>query len=119
MRILLLCGLLLSALNTIHAATPTTQPAGPQSPERTAALESVLRRCQTILEKDPDHVQALQRRAEALCLLGRVAESVRDFDRVNALDKDAAPHNWQRGIALYYAGRFADGAAQFEEHRKV
>jgi lipoprotein NlpI len=30
-----------------------------------------------------------------------------------------APDHWRRGIALYYAGRFKDGVAQFDLHRKV
>jgi lipoprotein NlpI len=51
--------------------------------------------------------------------LGRIDSSLTDFDRSIALDPRSAPHNWQRGIALYYAGRYADGAAQFEQHREV
>jgi lipoprotein NlpI len=30
-----------------------------------------------------------------------------------------APELWQRGIALYYAGRYKDCRAQFESHRTV
>jgi lipoprotein NlpI len=32
---------------------------------------------------------------------------------------EAAPELWQRGIALYYAGRYQDCRAQFESHRLV
>ena len=52
-------------------------------------------------------------------LSGRVAESVAGFDRVAALAPDAAPQLWQRGIALYYAGRYDDCRRQFESHRTV
>lgn len=52
-------------------------------------------------------------------LAGRVAESVRGFDRVAALVPAAAPQLWQRGIALYYIDRYADCRAQFESHRTV
>ena len=52
-------------------------------------------------------------------LSGRVRESVAGFDRVAALAPDAAPQLWQRGIALYYAGRYQDCRAQFESHRTV
>ena len=31
----------------------------------------------------------------------------------------SAPHNWQRGIALYYAGKFTEGRKQFELHQTV
>ena len=50
---------------------------------------------------------------------GRIGESVAGFDRLVKLAPDALPQLWQRGIALYYAGRFKDCRAQFESHRTV
>ena len=50
---------------------------------------------------------------------GRIAESVAEFDTVARLAPDEAPYLWQRGIALYYAGRYRDCRAQFESHRTV
>jgi lipoprotein NlpI len=50
---------------------------------------------------------------------GRIAESAAGFDRVAALSPSDAPGLWQRGIALYYKGRYADCRAQFESHRLV
>src|SRR6187549_1565774 len=52
-------------------------------------------------------------------LAGRLTESVAGFDRVVTLAPQAAPQLWQRGIALYYAGRYQDCRAQFESHRTV
>jgi lipoprotein NlpI len=52
-------------------------------------------------------------------LAGRVKESVTGFDRVAALAPDVAPQLWQRGIALYYMGRYDDCRKQFESHRTV
>jgi len=52
-------------------------------------------------------------------LAGRIKESVTGFDRVVALVPDAAPELWQRGIALYYVGRYDDCRKQFESHRTV
>lgn len=103
----------------VAAAAPATRPTGPQSPSRLRELEATVARCDVAIKRSPDDVAALQARAEASCLLGRSKESVRDFDRVIMLRPDMAPHNWQRGIALYYAGRYSDAAAQFEQHRKV
>ncbi len=60
-----------------------------------------------------------QERAQLRFRLGRVEASVADFDRANELAPRMAPQNWQRGIALYYAGRFADGRRQFELHKTV
>lgn len=62
--------------------------------------------------------QILQQ-AESDFLAGRVEASVTAFDRVVQLRPDAAPGLWQRGIALYYVGRFDDCRRQFESHRTV
>ena len=50
---------------------------------------------------------------------GRLEESVAGFDRVAELAPDRAPYLWQRGIALYYVGRYEDCRAQCEAHRTV
>src|SRR3954465_6495626 len=50
---------------------------------------------------------------------GRIPRSVAGFDRVAKLVPEYAPQLWQRGIALYYAGRYKDCRAQFESHRTV
>lgn len=50
---------------------------------------------------------------------GRFAASVAAFDELVQLMPARAPHLWQRGIALYYAGRYADCRRQFESHRTV
>jgi lipoprotein NlpI len=50
---------------------------------------------------------------------GRIAESVAGFDRLVKLSPADAPQLWQRGIALYYAGRYRDCREQFESHRTV
>ena len=50
---------------------------------------------------------------------GRIAESVAEFDALLRIAPDMAPSLWQRGIALYYAGRYADCRRQFELHRTV
>jgi lipoprotein NlpI len=62
---------------------------------------------------------AIRRRAVADFQAGRIAESVRGFDEVVKQRPDVAPQLWQRGIALYYAGRSADCRKQFESHRTV
>jgi len=57
--------------------------------------------------------------AVSLFFEGQAAESARVFDRLVAAVPAAEPQLWQRGLALYYAGRFADGRKQFEVHRTV
>lgn len=68
------------------------------------------------LVQDP---RALLTRAVSAFEDGRIAESVSTFDAVINADPESAPYLWQRGIALYYAGRYADCRRQFESHRTV
>ena len=63
--------------------------------------------------------QAIFDRAVADFRSGRITESVAAFDTLAQLLPDRAPGLWQRGIALYYAGRYQDCRAQFESHRTV
>lgn len=65
------------------------------------------------------HPQAIVDRAEADFAAGRIAEAVAGFDRLAALDPEAAPWMWQRGIGLYYLGRFDACAAQFAAYQAV
>lgn len=58
-------------------------------------------------------------RAVAHFEAGRVVESAAEFDRIAKADPRVMPYLWQRGIALYYAGRYADCREQFERHRTV
>jgi lipoprotein NlpI len=49
----------------------------------------------------------------------RFAEAVSLFDDLIRAVPEYRPQLWQRGIALYYAGRYRDCRAQFELHRTV
>lgn len=66
--------------------------------------------------QDPD---AVFERAVADFRESRFVESAAGFDRLAKLIPDYAPALWQRGIVLYYAGRYNDCRAQFESHRTV
>jgi lipoprotein NlpI len=50
---------------------------------------------------------------------GRFVESAAAFDTLVKAVPAQAPYLWQRGIALYYAGRYDDCRRQFESHRAV
>ena len=72
--------------------------------------------CTTVSAQSP---QALLDRAVAEFEQGRFAASAATFDVLAGAMPDRAPHLWQRGIALYYASRYADCRRQFESHRTV
>jgi lipoprotein NlpI len=59
--------------------------------------------------------------AEAVGLFfdAKPVESARVFDQLVVAVPRAEPDLWQRGLALYYAERFADGQKQFELHKTV
>lgn len=81
--------------------------------------EDALRDMTAALKLDPKATELWQWRGEMNFRASHFKESVADFDRVIQLAPDRAPHHWQRGISLYYAGRFADGRKQFELHQSV
>lgn len=81
--------------------------------------EAALKLLGESLEKEPKNIGLLQLRAETLFRMGKVKESVPDFDKVVEIQPAFKAENWQRGIALYYVGRFKDGVEQFEEHHRV
>lgn len=73
-----------------------------------AAAPAAAQRPQELLDRAVAHFEA-----------GRIAESAADFDRLVQADPAGMPYLWQRGIVLYYAGRYADCRQQFERHRTV
>src|SRR5437764_13250276 len=70
-------------------------------------------------QQPADDPKAAFNKAVADFRSGRIAESAAGFDKVAKLAPGYAPQLWQRGIALYYAGRYQDCRAQFESHRTV
>jgi len=71
------------------------------------------------LQRPSDDPNQIMDRAIDDFLAGRIVESLAGFDRVVALVPSAEPRLWQRGIALYYAGRYDACRRQFELHRTV
>lgn len=66
------------------------------------------------IDANPDLAIAYYTRARERFRLGQVAASVQDFDRYVMLQPAAESRQWERGIAYYYAGKYQQGAAQFE-----
>ena len=70
---------------------------------------------------EPNAPMAYQLRGAENFRAGNIKESVTDFETFIRVDPDprSAAHHWQLGISYYYAGRYADGAKQFELHQTV
>jgi lipoprotein NlpI len=67
-----------------------------------------------LLQRKEAPAQAWYWRGRAKFCLGKVKESAIDFDQYYEKVPEIRSRQWERGIALYYAGRFQDGAKQFE-----
>lgn len=71
------------------------------------------------IEAAPEAAILYHRRGVAHFFAGDAKASVADFDKYLAAKPSEAPHHWQRGISLYYAGRYADATKQFQDHDSV
>lgn len=71
------------------------------------------------LQFDPKLAEAWQRRGEEHFKCAEIEASLRDFDQFLQLRPQARPGHWQRGISLYYAGKFKEGAEQFQAGERV
>jgi lipoprotein NlpI len=71
------------------------------------------------IQRNPKSPYLVQERGMLYFRRNDMEKALIDFDRTNEIDSRMAPQNWQRGIALYYAGRYADGRRQFELHQTV
>ena len=62
-----------------------------------------------------DPTSSLTRRGMAKFVQNDVEGSIADFDLVVQNAPRMEPYMWQRGLSLYYAERYEDGAAQFRK----
>lgn len=62
----------------------------------------------------PASTRLYVQRGMAAFKLGQIQAAIADFDHAERLNPDLTPYLWQRGLAYYYAERFAEGARQFE-----
>ena len=70
-----------------------------------------------VIELDADFAPAYYLRGRERFRLGLLEQAVSDFDRYIQLRPESAASQWERGIALYYAGRYREGAEQFAAYQ--
>jgi tetratricopeptide (TPR) repeat protein len=66
------------------------------------------------IQSHPNDAKAYIQRGMVYFKLAEIETSIHDFDQAERLNPTLTPYLWQRGLSYYYAGRFADGAKQFE-----
>ena len=77
------------------------------------SLENQLKQWDEVIRNQPNNPNAYIRRGMVKFQLGKIDESIDDFDMAEKLDARLKPYLWQRGLSYYYADRFAEGAQQF------
>lgn len=92
--------------------------AQPQAETR-EEIKLEIARLDRAIAADASNAELHVRRGGIWFRAGDNGRALRDFDRAVALDRRLLPYLWQRGISLYYAGRFTDCVDQFESHRQV
>lgn len=87
--------------------------------ERTRRHEQAERDFDRTIDLAPRNADAFDHRGSERLTLGQFSEAIADFDRAIALDPRREPGHWKRGIAYYYARRYAEGRKQFEGYQTV
>ncbi len=87
--------------------------------ERLGELALAAADYEALSELIPGDARVLVALGGARFKLGDATGAIDAFDGAVRIDGSLAPQLWQRGIAHYYAGRYEDGARQFEIHRTV
>ncbi|MEM0925320.1 MAG: tetratricopeptide repeat protein [Planctomycetota bacterium] len=80
---------------------------------------SKAREIATSLAKAPSSSRVQLIAADLLLRSGDAAGAVKQFDAYVEKQPGEKPYLWQRGIALYFVGRYKDGVEQFKIHRDV
>lgn len=72
-----------------------------------------------VLKLNPADFDSYKLRGIEHFILGHIADAVNDFNQYVLVVPRSGPYEWQRGIALYYSDKFAEGRLQFEQHQTV
>lgn len=84
-----------------------------QQAEKVKNYQEARKLLDTAIKIEPKRADLFSMRGGVHFKLAMIKESLADFDQQIRLNpRDAAAH-WRRGLSLYYADKFAEGAAQF------
>ncbi|MBD2441876.1 hypothetical protein H6G25_01330 [Dolichospermum sp. FACHB-1091] len=78
------------------------------------SLQGELKEWNHTINRQPNNPHGYIRRGMVYFKLGKIQESIQDFDTAENLDFHITPYLWQRGLSYYYAEQFSQGAKQFE-----
>lgn len=84
-----------------------------QQAEKAGNLQEAKKWLDAAIKLDTSRWELFSLRGGVHFKLGMIRESLADFDQQIKLNSGEAAAHWRRGLALYYAGRYSDGVAQF------
>lgn len=78
------------------------------------SLQTTLERYNSLIKLNPTEPKNYIYRGMTYFKLAQIEPSIADFDYAEKLNPELTPFLWQRGLSYYYAGKYAQGAKQFE-----
>ncbi|WRH68264.1 MAG: tetratricopeptide repeat protein [Planktothrix sp. GU0601_MAG3] len=78
------------------------------------SLEQQLNYWTKYFHSHPNDIRGYIQRGMVYFKLGKITESIQDFDQAEKLDPSIKPYLWQRGLSYYYTEQYQLGAEQFE-----
>lgn len=72
-----------------------------------------------LLSSSPDDLQTIMLAADVFLRCNHPDRALPLYDRYIEAVPQSMPRLWQRGIAQYFVGQYAEGAEQFVKHREV
>lgn len=116
------CVLSAAILLAVHVGTVAGDE-HPLSAEKREALrksfEQMVERADRAIARNAKNPDDYSQRADGYFFLGRFDRAVADYDRMTELDPQLEKSHWRRGIACFFAGKFARAAKQFEIYNTV
>ena len=80
----------------------------------TTVFEADLNKFDTRLNRFPFEPRLYINRGMLYFKLGRLIDSLKDFNKAEELNPQLTPYLWQRGLTYYYLEKYAKAARQFE-----
>jgi lipoprotein NlpI len=105
---------LVLALSTVLADDAEVEIAGILAEAKSVDAAKAVEVLSAGIEKHPAVGELYYWRGRENFRTGQVKESLADFDKFVELKPALASQQWERGISAYYAGKFREGAKQFE-----
>ena len=108
------CASLFAIATAGYAETPEAQLQKAAQASQKGDINAAIEVLSGVITESPTTAIAWYLRGREHFRAGKVAESVADFEKYVELKPNAKSQQWELGISYYYAGKYDEGAKQFE-----